>query len=164
MTCATLTLLLPDPDATSALGTALAQSAGPGDVVLLDGPIGSGKTHLARACLTWLLAREDRLEDIPSPTFTLVQVYEIAACEIWHADLYRLSHPQEVIELGLDEAFRNAICLVEWPDRLGELTPPDALHITFTAEGEGRRAVLRGNAAKIEALTSHPDLRTLITA
>lgn len=162
MTRATLTLLLPDPDATRVLGDTLARQAGPGDVYLLDGPIGSGKTHLARAFLTLLLTREDRLEDIPSPTFTLVQVYEIAACEIWHADLYRLSHPQEVIELGLDEAFRTAICLVEWPDRLGELTPPDALHISFTAEGEGRRVTLSGTAAQISALAAQPDLQVLI--
>lgn len=143
---------LPDAEATTALGVWLAARLQPGDCLLLEGPIGSGKTHLARALIQALLAAEGRFEDVPSPTFTLVQVYDTARSEIWHADLYRLSHPQEVIELGLDEAFETAICLIEWPDRLGPLTPPGALHLRYEAEGEGRRLTLTGPSPRLEAL------------
>lgn len=128
---------LPDPDATTRLGALFARLAKPGDVLLLDGPIGTGKTHFSRALIQ---ARLGRAEDVPSPTFTLVQTYE-ADCEIWHADLYRLSHPDEVLELGLEEAFDTAICLVEWPDRLGSAAPEGALRLRFeqSADGASRR-------------------------
>lgn len=132
-------ITLPDPAATDGLGRLLAEHAAIGDVVLLSGPIGAGKSHLARA---FIRHRLGRAEDVPSPTFTLVQTYEDAAGDIWHADLYRLSHPDEVIELGLDEAFAAAICLVEWPDRLGSLAPKDAIHITLADLDNGRRATL----------------------
>jgi tRNA threonylcarbamoyladenosine biosynthesis protein TsaE len=106
-----------------------------GDCLLLEGQIGAGKSHFARA---FIQARLGRAEDVPSPTFTLVQSYQ-ADVEIWHADLYRLSHPDEVLELGLEEAFDSAICLIEWPDRLGSLLPKGAMRLRFTLEGEGRR-------------------------
>lgn len=137
-------LALPDPEATDALGQRLAGLARPGDVILLEGPIGAGKSSLARA---FIRARLGEGEEVPSPTFTLVQVYDDDGTEIWHADLYRLSHPDEVWELGLDEAFRSAICLVEWPDRLGTHMPPDALHLRLEAMGDGRRAVIQGGRA-----------------
>lgn len=97
-----------------------------GDTVLLHGPIGAGKTHFARALIQSCLAEP---EDVPSPTFTLVQTYETPYVEIWHADLYRISDPDDVVELGLTDAFENQICLVEWPDRLGPLVPANALTI-----------------------------------
>jgi tRNA threonylcarbamoyladenosine biosynthesis protein TsaE len=137
----TLTLDLPDAEATEALGAQLAALARPGDVILLEGPIGAGKSCLARAFIRARLGRE---EEVPSPTFTLVQVYEADGVEIWHADLYRLTHPDEVWELGLDDAFATAICLVEWPDRLGAHVPPDAMRIDLEAAGEGRRAQISG--------------------
>jgi tRNA threonylcarbamoyladenosine biosynthesis protein TsaE len=144
-----LTLSLPTEDETSHLGQRLARLARPGDCLLLEGPIGAGKSHLARA---FIRERLGRAEEVPSPTFTLVQVYE-ADVEIWHADLYRLTHPDEVWELGLDDAFRQAICLVEWPDRLGSHLPQDALHIRLRQKGEGREAVLTGGrGGLIEAL------------
>lgn len=110
-------------------------------MLLLDGPIGAGKTHLARALIQ---ARLPNPEDVPSPTFTLVQTYDAGDVEIWHADLYRLSHPDEVLELGLDDAFDTALCLIEWPDRLGSLTPEKALRLRFSDQGEGRLVTLTG--------------------
>lgn len=136
-----VSLLLPDADQTEALGRRLATLARPGDVILLEGPIGAGKSCLARAFIRARLGRE---EEVPSPTFTLVQVYEADGVEIWHADLYRLTHPDEVWELGLDDAFSSAICLVEWPDRLGAHVPADALRIRLAADGDGRRATITG--------------------
>jgi tRNA threonylcarbamoyladenosine biosynthesis protein TsaE len=137
----TLSLSLPTEEATSRLAVRLAPLLMPGDTVLLEGPIGAGKTHFARALIR---ARLGRAEDIPSPTFTLVQTYESEGVEIWHTDLYRLSNPDEVWELGLDEAFQTAICLVEWPDRLGRHLPKDALHISLVADGDGRVAKISG--------------------
>lgn len=134
-------LVLPDEAATTALGEWLAQILRPGDTVLLEGPIGAGKSHLARALIR---AKLGRMEDVPSPTFTLVQTYDAGETEIWHADLYRLSVPDEVLELGLEDAFASAICLIEWPDRLGSYLPDDALHLRLSAEGEGRKAHLSG--------------------
>ena len=134
-----LSLALPDDSATTRLGVLLAGLVQPGDTVLLHGPVGAGKTHLARALIQ---ARLGRAEDVPSPSFTLVQTYAADGADIWHADLYRLSHPHDVLELGLDDAFASAICLIEWPDRLGKSTPKNALNITLSAEGDGRRAVL----------------------
>ena len=136
-----LDLSLPTEDETARLGRLLADLLRPGDLLLLSGPIGAGKSHLARALIREALGRE---EEVPSPTFTLVQTYEAPGHEIWHADLYRLSHPDEVTELGLEAAFATAVCLVEWPDRLAGLAPPDALHLRLSAEGEGRRADLTG--------------------
>jgi tRNA threonylcarbamoyladenosine biosynthesis protein TsaE len=135
------TLFLASPDDTARLGEALARLLRPGDTVLLGGPIGSGKTHLARALIR---ARLGRAEEVPSPTFTLVQTYGEGADEIWHADLYRLSHPDEVAELGLEDAFGRAICLVEWPERLGRHGPASALRLDFAPKGEGRGVTLAG--------------------
>lgn len=127
-------LTLHGPEAGTHFGQTLAPLPQAGDVLLLEGPIGAGKTHFARAVIQHLLARP---EDVPSPTFTLVQVYEAAQCEIWHADLYRLSQSDEIEELGLVEAFDTAICLVEWPDRLGALAPDGALSLQFRADATG---------------------------
>lgn len=141
-------LILADEDATAALGAALAANLRAGDCVLLEGPIGAGKSHLARALIR---ARLGRMEDVPSPTFTLVQTYQADDVEIWHADLYRLSHPDEVLELGLEDAFSSAICLIEWPDRLGSHLPQDALRIQLSAHGDGRMARLSGGRPALRA-------------
>ncbi|WP_054006765.1 tRNA (adenosine(37)-N6)-threonylcarbamoyltransferase complex ATPase subunit type 1 TsaE [Cypionkella psychrotolerans] len=141
-----VTAFLPSEDDTADLGRWLASRLSAGDSVLLEGPIGAGKSHLARALIR---ARLGRMEDVPSPTFTLVQTYQ-ADVEIWHADLYRLSHPDEVAELGLEDALSQAICLIEWPDRLGRLTPAHAIRIALSTSGEGRNVTLTA--------PDHPDL------
>jgi tRNA threonylcarbamoyladenosine biosynthesis protein TsaE len=124
------------PEDTARWATALTDIAVPGRVVCLWGDVGAGKTFFARCLIQALQARHGTPEDVPSPTFTLVQTYDAGDLEIWHADLYRLSGPQEVYELGLIAAFETAFCLVEWPDRLGDLIPKGALHMTFShAEG-----------------------------
>lgn len=123
-----LTLCLTSPEATCRFAARLGARLMVGDVLLLEGGIGAGKTHFSR-CL--IQSRLPLPEDVPSPTFTLVQTYETQGCEIWHSDLYRLGDVSEVEELGLTEAFEAAICLVEWPDRLGSLIPANALHLKF---------------------------------
>lgn len=122
--------LIADEQMTSALARMLAATARPGQTILLDGPVGAGKTHFARA---FIRARQgDAAEDVPSPTFTLVQTYDDPqGTEIWHADLYRLTDASELEELGLDEALDNAICLIEWPDRMQAL-PDDAWTVALT--------------------------------
>ena len=139
------TLDLRDPAATDRLGAALAARLAAGDTVLLAGPIGAGKSHLARA-LIQAAARRAGLPapEVPSPTYTLVQSYDAGGLEIVHADLYRLGDSSELAELGLAEAFGRDLCLVEWPDRLGDLAPAEALTLELAARGAGRRATLRG--------------------
>lgn len=123
-------LSLSSPEKTALLAAALGARLKPGDVVLLEGDVGAGKTHFARALIQSLL---EVPEDVPSPTFTIVQTYETPKGDIWHADLYRLTSTLEIEELGLTEAFENDICLVEWPDRLGTLCPTSALTLKFAA-------------------------------
>ena len=134
----TITFHLADEAATARLGAWLSDHLSGGDCVLLSGPIGAGKSHLARA---FIRARLGRMEDVPSPSFTLVQTYD-ADVEIWHADLYRLSHPDDLLELGLDDAFSGAICLIEWPDRLGNLAPETAIRIDLAPQENGREVCI----------------------
>ena len=138
---------LPDPEATARAGAALAAVLRPGDAVLLSGDIGAGKSALARALIAALLALDGRAEDIPSPSFTLVQVYDTARGPVWHVDLHRLSGPAGCAELGLDEAFAEAITVIEWPDRLGGMTPARSLALALDfagrTEAEGRRLDVR---------------------
>ncbi|MEO0937364.1 MAG: tRNA (adenosine(37)-N6)-threonylcarbamoyltransferase complex ATPase subunit type 1 TsaE [Pseudomonadota bacterium] len=145
MTSKRILLSLENADATTRLGVRLGAVVKPGDVLLLDGPVGAGKTHLARALIQSILAVP---EDVPSPTFTLVQEYETTHGPLWHTDLYRLGGPDEIEELGLLDAFDTAICLVEWPDRLGPYAPKEALRITLAPQGKGRTATLETQAAR----------------
>ncbi|WP_040566966.1 tRNA (adenosine(37)-N6)-threonylcarbamoyltransferase complex ATPase subunit type 1 TsaE [Magnetospirillum molischianum] len=132
---------LPDEDATCRLGRALAVLARPGDVIALHGTLGAGKSTLARAFIRALTTPD---EEVPSPTFTLVQVYEGCSGPVWHFDLYRLEQPDDAFELDIEDAFAEGICLIEWPDRLGPLLPAHRLDLRLEeAESEkGRRASL----------------------
>lgn len=137
-------LTLPDLAATERLAVRLASLARPGDAILLEGPLGAGKSALARAFLR--AATDDPALEVPSPSFTLVQGYDLpGGVEAQHFDLYRLAGPAEVAELGWHDA-RRGIVLVEWPDRLGTLRPADALTITLAhgATEDARVATLAG--------------------
>jgi len=140
---------LPDAAATLALGRRLGEAIGPGDVVCLSGNLGAGKTTLARGAIE---AWTGMQEEAPSPTYTLVQTYEGERGELWHVDLYRLKRPDDAWELGLEDAFAEAACLIEWPERLGGQLPPDRLDIELTPRGEGRSAALRAHGAWREKL------------
>jgi len=140
---------LPDARATDALGMRLSSLLRPGDTVLLEGDLGAGKSTLARAVIQTALGSD---EPVPSPTFTLTARYDTPGGTIVHADLYRLSGPEDVEETGLADDFAEAVTLVEWPDRLGDLRPRDALTIVLETEGEGRRATLRASGPRSTAL------------
>jgi tRNA threonylcarbamoyladenosine biosynthesis protein TsaE len=135
-------LALPSPAATEALAQRVAALARPGDAILLEGPLGAGKSAFARAFLRALAA--DPALDVPSPTFTLVQSYDTPAGPVHHLDLWRLAGPTALEELGWHD-LRADIVLVEWPDRLGDLAPSDALRIRLAHTGpESREAEIAG--------------------
>jgi tRNA threonylcarbamoyladenosine biosynthesis protein TsaE len=113
--------------ATQNLGALLAYELKAGDVISLSGPLGAGKSALARSMIVSANPHET---DVPSPTFSLVQIYELAdRTPLWHLDLYRIENPEDAMQLGLDDAFVDAVCLIEWPDRLKNFLPKSALSI-----------------------------------
>jgi tRNA threonylcarbamoyladenosine biosynthesis protein TsaE len=124
---------LADEAATARLGAALAKALRPGEAVCLYGPLGAGKSTLARA-LVRALTHPD--EDVPSPTFTLVQFYEGEGLKLAHFDLYRLSSPDEAYEIGLDEALEDGAAVIEWPERLEGRLPPDRLDLEIAPDPE----------------------------
>jgi tRNA threonylcarbamoyladenosine biosynthesis protein TsaE len=136
---------LPDEAATAAFAARLARLARRGDVIALKGELGAGKTSFARA---FIRARAGRQEEVPSPTFTLVQTYEMPELTIWHFDGFRLRDPEEGWELGIEDAFRDGVSLIEWPERFGPLIPTRRLQITLEHVGspgaapEARRAII----------------------
>ena len=119
---------LPDEAATNALAARLASVSGCGDVLALIGDLGTGKTTFARGFIHSFCAGE---EEVPSPTFTLVQTYDGGAVPVYHFDLYRVETPDEIIELGIEDAFTNGVTLIEWPERLGTLLPADRLDVAL---------------------------------
>ena len=127
-------MILADEGATASLAAALARAVRPGDVVALSGPLGVGKTAFARG----LLAALGHRGEVPSPTFAIVQPYEALDPPVWHVDLYRIEHPSELEELGLDAA-SDAVLLVEWPERAGEEAWPQALRLRMDFEPDGAR-------------------------
>lgn len=138
-----------DEDGTRAVATRLAPTLAAGDIVALEGTLGAGKTAFARALIN---ALPGELEDVPSPTFTLVQTYFRGALEIWHFDLYRLQDPEEAYELGIEDAFADAVSLIEWPNRLGTLLPARHLLVNINEAGNGRSIAFSGNANWVERL------------
>lgn len=140
-----LSLSLPDEDATARLAAHLSTRLQPGDTILLEGSLGAGKSAFARALIRARLGSDI---EVPSPTYTLVQTYGSGPGEILHADLYRLSGPDDVAEIGLADALGVSICLIEWPDRLGDRAPPEALTIALATVGDtARHATLTGPMA-----------------
>jgi tRNA threonylcarbamoyladenosine biosynthesis protein TsaE len=152
---ASASLALPDIAATHALAAWTAARVRVRDVVALSGGLGAGKTEFARA---FIHARPGgaAVKEVPSPTFTLVQVYDLSP-PVWHFDLYRLERADDAWELGLEEAFADAISLIEWPDRLGGLLPESRLDIELAAgpTADSRRATVTGRgdwAARLDGL------------
>ncbi len=144
----TFSLFLPDEAATDRLGAVLATRLRPRDVVALVGGLGAGKTTLARAILR--AASGEPALVVPSPTFTLAEIYDTPKGTFWHFDLYRLEAPEQVFELGWEEARADGVALIEWAERLGSLLPQERLTVTLSIEGEGRRATLEGEARLVE--------------
>ena len=149
-----LRISLPDLAATAEFGARLALCLAPGDTVCLTGGLGAGKTALARA----VIASACGVAEAPSPTYTIVLTYDrLAGGELWHADLYRIEDESELDELGLEDAFEDAVCLVEWPDRLGARIPKDRLEIELAPEtgetGESKNDAMTG-APRIAVLTA----------
>lgn len=129
---------LPDETATEALAERIAVMARPADIIALQGELGTGKTAFARA----FIRARGNLEEVPSPTFTLVQVYDAGSTGVWHFDLYRLRAPEEAWELGIEDAFASGISLIEWPERLGPLLPERRLEVSlFYGSSPGARRV-----------------------
>lgn len=134
-------ITLPDLPATADLGAMLAGMAQPGDVIALWGDLGAGKTELARSFIRAELGPD---EEVPSPTFTLVQTYDFPKAMVWHFDLYRLESPDDVFELDMEEAMATGICLIEWPERMGPYLPAKRLDVQLSLDGEARQAELIG--------------------
>ena len=151
-----IVLDVPDETAMARLAARISALAEPGDVIALKGDLGTGKTSFARA---FIRARSGREEEVPSPTFTLLQVYEEYPTAIWHFDLYRLRSHEDALELGIEDAFAEGISLIEWAERLGDLLPPRRLEIAlaFGQRPESRLASLdpgTGWPARMTAITS----------
>lgn len=146
------TLKLQSENDTLDFGKALADLAVAGDVITLSGPLGAGKTVLARGFIT---RRVGAGVDVTSPTFTLAHVHDTVTTPIWHFDFYRLESPDEVEEIGLDEALAGGISLIEWPERAAAYLPQNRLNIELSPEGDCRIARLSASpswATRLESL------------
>lgn len=133
---------------TEALGEAIAGVLAIGDIVGFLGPLGAGKTSLARA----IIAASGGPHNAPSPTYTLVEVYETEKGTLYHFDLYRLQTPDDIWELGIEDAFDDGICLIEWPELGGAAVPSTRLTIEITVEADRRTATLDGNTEWTEKI------------
>ena len=142
------------PAETAAVAARLERVTRPGDTVALRGDLGAGKTEFARGFVAARAARHGQAApEVPSPTFTLVQIYEFPDGAIWHFDLYRLTAPEDALELGIEEAFAAGIALIEWPERLGALLPARRFDVRlgFAGAGERRAVAIAGDARLAEA-------------
>ena len=126
----------PNLSATQALAKALAPALNPGDCLLLSGDLGAGKSAFSRALIQSIAGAA---VDVPSPTYTLVQGYDLPTLRVFHYDLYRIGEPEEVYELDWQEARHTGLCLVEWPSRLEHLAPSDALNVNIKSVDEHAR-------------------------
>jgi tRNA threonylcarbamoyladenosine biosynthesis protein TsaE len=151
-------IILHDLEQTATLGRRLAGVVGPGDVIALYGDIGTGKTTLVRQVLTAL----GHAGEVPSPTFNLLQQYDVGGLDIWHFDLYRLKTAIEALELGLEDAFADGVSFIEWPDHLGALLPAERLNIDLalgaeTTERRVKFSATKSWAARLPKLTTGPE-------
>ena len=122
------------------LGSKLIKVLTKGDVLAITGDLGAGKTTLARG----IIQAELGGIEVPSPTYTLVQIYDMKNFELWHCDMYRLENPKDAYELGLFDSFEDAVCVIEWPEKLGSLLPKKIYKIDLKFNGNGRTAYLEG--------------------
>lgn len=127
------------PEETAHIAQDLSLCLEPRDVILLKGDLGAGKSTFARALIQALCGAHT---EVPSPTFTLVQTYETPKFILWHFDLYRLEHPDEIYELGIEEAFQTGVCLIEWPERLGPYLPKTYVEIQLSYGNEENERVV----------------------
>ena len=140
-----LAFTLSDLAQTRRFAFCLSQFMAPGRVFSISGPLGAGKSELARGMVTAVCGPQD---DIPSPTFTIVQPYlSDAGFEVWHMDLYRLETAEQALALGIEDAFYECCCLIEWPDKLQELLPEDQIRIDLAMGSDSRARVLALAAA-----------------
>ena len=109
------------------------------EIIALWGTLGMGKTVFAKAVIQELTGRK---EDVPSPTFTLLQTYDTPKGEIFHFDFYRLKNPDEAYEIGIEDAFESGICLIEWPEKIGKLLPKKAINVHFEMTDKGRLIIV----------------------
>ncbi len=124
--------------ATKRLGAAVAKIAEPADVFALFGTLGMGKSVLARAFIQELTSFD---EEVPSPTFTLVQTYESSKSILWHFDLYRIKQAEEIFELGIEDAFAEGISLIEWPEKMADYLPADRYNINIIGIDKKKRKI-----------------------
>ncbi len=139
---------LADEDATARLAAAIARRARPGDTIALHGDLGAGKTAFARGFIAACAAAEDApAEEVPSPTFTLVQTYDFPGKPVYHFDLFRIESPDDALELGIEDAFAEGISLIEWPERLGGWLPTERLDVELAPgpDANARRARIVGH-------------------
>ena len=149
-------LELPDLASTQRFGSLLASQLKAGDVIALSGALGAGKSALARAIIQAIDPTED---DVPSPTFTLAQHYVLAdGTPLWHLDLYRLDNAQDAMALGLDDAFVDAVCLIEWPDRLKKFLPKTTLSIYLYTDETADESDSTAEAAELGSSVRFADV------
>ncbi|MEH6629640.1 MAG: tRNA (adenosine(37)-N6)-threonylcarbamoyltransferase complex ATPase subunit type 1 TsaE [Halopseudomonas aestusnigri] len=150
-------VLIADEDATVRFANSFAPYLRAGDVLALEGDLGAGKTAFSRALINALPfgPGQDEKEEVPSPTFTLVQIYDRAELQVWHFDLYRLEDPEEAYELGIEDAFIDGVSLIEWPDKLGFLMPSNRLmvNLQYGESDTNRVLTISGNDKWCERLS-----------
>ena len=144
---------LPNQQATEKLAQNLSSLLKGGDIVALWGDLGVGKSTLCRAVIQSLCGADTT---VPSPTFTLIQSYLTPDFDIWHMDMYRLNEPDEAYELGIEEAFVSACCLIEWPDKLGSLLPDNRIDIMIEYDSDTDKGDNKGDSYRTIALYAPP--------